>query len=169
MSYLEETQVELDIKPQAKGKLPDVRLKDPQNMSKSETLAELVTHLLLHKYQKLLAKLQALKAKLEALPPVQLFVKTKNLLVASATKYKEKGQLSTAGLKTKMTAQLNSYMTKVQQKTKMLERWQGFRNKFTEKTGQVKEDIREIQEQVKDIVRSAVQKDAGSSSQPKIK
>ena len=165
MSYLEDTRVDLEVQPRPTGKLPEVRLKNPQDTSKNETLAELVTNLILHKYQKILGKLNAVKASIIALPPVQSIIKAKNQLTGIASKYKEKGKTMPNELKAKMTAQMQANLTKFQRTTKMQERLQGFKNKFKEKAGQVKEDIKEIQEQVKDIVRSAAQ----GSNQPRIK
>lgn len=160
MSYLEDTQVDLAITPQPKGKLPEVRIKHDPN-DKNAPIAEMVTHLILHKYNKLTDKLRKLKDKILSLPFFQLLIKSKNSLSENFAKIKSK--INPTDWKQKAAAQIQTYMSKNQAVIKTKENIHLMKNKFTAKTEQAKEDIQHIQTQIKDIVYNAVQKNIRNS------
>lgn len=158
----ENTQVNLEIQPQPKGPLPEVRLK-PVEKKEKEKLSELLVHLFLQKFNKLTAQGQDLKNKAVALPFVQKTLKTKSTLLELKQKYsdKEQNKARIIALKNEILSRTKTIAKTVDQKTKLSAKiapLQKYSRKafWTEKITELKEDIKEIGQQAHDILAAAI-------------
>jgi hypothetical protein len=157
----ETNQIELQVKPQPKGPLPEVKLKPAEN--KNEEVAELVTNLVLQKYNKFAAKIQALKNKLMSLPPVQKALKFKQAAAALRAKYtdREQNKIRLNQAKEKIRARLQAQFAKIDRRLKLAEKCATVKKIFNRylwrgKLDELKEDVREIRARGKEIVISFI-------------
>ncbi|MDR1998270.1 MAG: hypothetical protein LBQ83_08115 [Candidatus Margulisbacteria bacterium] len=172
---MENTQVDLQVKPQPKGPLPDVRLKPAEK--KEGNVSELVTHLVLQKYNSLTGKLQGIKGKLLALPFIQKGLQLKNTaeqFKAKAEELKSKAeQLKTQytnqeqnkakleQLKTGFGAQIKVQLQKLEEKTKLRAKLSPLLKIFSKrallaKIAEAKEDLQEIRQKGQDVIASTL-------------
>ncbi|MDR1453354.1 MAG: hypothetical protein LBJ25_05215 [Candidatus Margulisbacteria bacterium] len=183
MADKENTAVELQIKPQVKAPLPEVKLKPAPA---SNNTSELVTHLLLQKYHQLLAKIQELKSRILTLPFLQKIFKYKDTALEYKKKITDKDKLNTqtAQLKEKALSQTKNMLAKfnkqfqLDNKLTRLKDTVGkdalrhlFQNKIQRviqaKLAQAKEDIQEIQARGQNILNSSLRSSLEKKKQPK--
>ncbi|MDR2431801.1 MAG: hypothetical protein LBD99_06075 [Candidatus Margulisbacteria bacterium] len=157
----ENNQVELQIKPQPKGPLPEVKLKPAEN--KNEEVAELVTNLVLQKYNKFTARIQALKNKFMSLSWVRKFLKFKQAAAELKARYtdKERNKARLNKLKEKVGARFKMQFVKIDQKLKLSGKFAPIKKAFNKhlwqgKLDEIKEDIKEIRARGKEIVISFI-------------
>ena len=158
----ENTRVNLEIQPQVKGPLPEVRIK-PTEKTSDEKLSELLVHLVLQKYNKLLAKIRDLQNKVTAQPFMQKVRQAKNTFLQLKQKYsdKEQNKARLAELKTKSIAQVKKLSVALDQKIKLSERaaplqkylrrafWAG-------KIAELREEIQEIRLKLNNVLALAI-------------
>ena len=183
MANKENTAVELQIKPQVKAPLPEVKLKPAPA---SNNTSELVTHLLLQRYNKFQAWLEQIKNKIFSLSFMQKTIKLKQNLTDYQKKYtdKDKLQAQTAELKTKALNQTKGLLEKFNKqfqfsaKLTKLNDTVGkdalrhlFQNKVQQviqaKLAQVKEDIQEIKARGQDILNTSLRNSLNKKKQSK--
>ena len=168
----ENTKVELDIRPQIKGTLPAVKL----NPSEAQTAtAELVTNLILHKYNDFQKQFAALKVKLLAQPFMAKILGLAKTALDTKNKYLNKDAL-TSGLsqiknKTQSLNQTKSLLDGFNKKFDLAGKLGNLNNKFGKNALQarfakVKEDLHEIQEQSVNILQTTLQNDINKNSKP---
>ena len=174
----ENTKVQLDIRPQVKGPLPVVKLKPSE--AQTDT-AELVTNLILQKYNTLQKQFTEIKNKFLSLP----IIKKISGLLKSALDAKNKylNQLSKLN-KDMLTVRLPQIKNKVQslnqtksilnsfnKKLNLTGKLDNLKKRFSTnvlqaKINQVKEDLQEIQEQSKNILQATLQHQINKDSKP---
>jgi hypothetical protein len=183
MANKENTAVELQIKPQVKAPLPEVKLKPAPASSNT---SELVTHLILQRYNKFQARLERIKNKILAIGFVQKIIKLKQTFTNYKKKYTDKDRLQaqTARLKTKALNQTKDLLAKFNKQFQLdakltkLNDTVGkdalrhlFQNKVQRviqaKLAQVKEDIQEIQARGQDILNTSLRNSLDKKKQSK--
>ncbi|MDR2428388.1 MAG: hypothetical protein LBD62_01100 [Candidatus Margulisbacteria bacterium] len=183
MANKENTAVELQIKPQVKAPLPAVKLKPAPA---SNNTSELVTHLLLQRYNKFQAWLEQIKNKILALSFVQKISGLKQNFTDYKKKYTDKDRLQaqTAELKTKALSQTKGLLEKFNKQFQLGDKINKlndtvgkdalrhlFQNKVQRviqaKLAQVKEDIQEIQARGQDILNTSLRNSLDKKKQSK--
>ncbi|MDR1114170.1 MAG: hypothetical protein LBL50_03675 [Candidatus Margulisbacteria bacterium] len=183
MATTENTAVELQIKPQVKAPLPEVRLKPAPA---SNNTSELVTHLLLQRFNKLQTWFEQIKNKILAVSFMQKIFKLKQNLTDYKKKYADKEKLGaqTAQLKAQALTQpkgllekfnkqfqFGAKLTKINDTVGKDALKHLFQNKIQRavqaKLAQVKEDIQEIQTRGQNILNSSLRNSLDKKKQSK--
>jgi hypothetical protein len=183
MTNKENTAVDLQIKPQVKAPLPEVKLKPA---SASNNTSELVTYLLLLHYNKFQARLERLKNKISSIGFVQKILKLKQTILDCKKKYTDKEKLGaqTAQLKAQALIQTKKLLEKFNKqfqfgaKLTKINDTVGkdalrhlFQNKVQRviqaKLAQVKEDIQEIQMRSQNILNTSLRNSLEKKKQAK--